>query len=485
MTTPIDSLLTELGFEYNAKDLEKFNKDVSSSISTVKKLGKAVIASTAALLGFTTVTTSVTDQQGKLSEEVGVSIDTIDAFQFALKKAGGEANGINQSLRQLSSRASEAARGVGSGLEAFGLLSISVTDANGQIKQSDQLLLEISKKFEGLSKSRQIELAEKLGLTDSVRLLQLGEDGIKNLVSEARALGVATKEDAAISAEFQDSLTEFLQIIKDISRAITRELAPIFISMKDQFSAWWRENRNLIMQNLPAYFEKATNWLKLLAIAAGIFLGVNLFGAIASGISLVGSLTTSLKTLGGILVSVPGAILLAITSLAALAEDANVFFEGGSSVFGDLIEKFPEWATELKIIANIFNIIYDMTAKILEGWGKIFDLFSMGDLDTHLKAIELIGEDLLGYGKGVLKNVNETVSGISIGDILDFGPNMLQKGFDFAGSLVSGGNSTTTSTNVEKLEINVNGSGDPVSVAKSVKKEFQQASQDLNSVVYQ
>lgn len=485
MASPIDSLLTELGFEYNPKDLEKFNKGVNDSIETVKSLTKKVVASTAALFGFTVATTSATDKQGKLSNEIGVSVGMIDALEFATKKAGGEASGLGNSLRQLSSRASEAARGIGSGIEAFGMLGISTTTSNGHIKTADSLLLEVSKKFEGLSKSRQIELAEKLGLSDSILLLQEGEDGIRRLVNEAKSLGVTTKQDTAISAEFQDSLTEVWQVIKDISRSVTRQLAPVFNEMNDQFTAWWKQNRDLVLQNIPAFFEKAAKWLKVLSIAVGVFLGLKLFAILASGVTVVKSLTASLAVLGSTLLAAPVAILAAVTALAGLAQDADVFFKGGNSVFGDLIKKFPEWATEIKAVAHIFNIIYDITAKIFEGWSKIFGLFDT-DLDAHLKTLKLISSDLSDAGKGLLDSAVSTLSGITAKDIFDFGPNLLQSGFDYAGSLLGGTSNTSNSkTNIEKLEIHVDGSGDPIAVGKAVRSEFQQASQDVNSAVYQ
>ena len=114
-------------------------------------------------------------------------------------------------------RASEAQRGIGEGVEAFGLLGISVTNANGELKSSDQLLIEVAGAMEGLSAARQIELAEKLGLSGSIRLLQQGRDEVVRLTEDARALGVTTQKDAAIAAEFQDGLTRLWRVVKQIA----------------------------------------------------------------------------------------------------------------------------------------------------------------------------------------------------------------------------------------------------------------------------
>lgn len=460
----IDSLLTELGFEYDPKDLEDFNKGVESSVNVARKMLTVISSVSAALFGFSVATTKAVDEQGKLSNETGVSVETISALEFAIQRAGGEASGLSNSLRQLSIRASEAARGVGSGVEAFGLLGITVTDVNGDLKSTDQLLLEVSDRLEGLDNARQIELADKLGMTDAIRLIQLGDDGIEDLIARARELGVTTRQDAAISEEFQDSLVDFWTIVKDISRAISRELTPAFREGIDMFSDWWRLNRTLILQNLPGFVDKVVEAISLLTKIAGAFLALKLFKVIGQGVILFNKLKLGVGGFAAILGGIPALIGAAVAGVALLAEDAKVFLQGGDSAFGRLIDRFPAWKRELEIIAGIFATIASATEMIVDGWTKIFDvLFSDSNttFQEHLDILKTIGGDLL--------------TGAS-------------RFFGFEGSAAPGATNNSNvanTTRIDKLEVNVNDQGSPEAVGKAVLREFQQASQDVNSAVYQ
>ena len=170
----LEELLVKLGYDYDDKDLANFEKSIDRTKKSIAELTKFVLASAAAMTGLTVKSTQTSDELGKFADEVGTSVEEVDALQFSLTRAGGQAEGMSSSLRNLSIRASEAARGIGSGVEAFGLLDISATDARGNIKSTSTLFIEISKQLQGLSKAKQIELADKLGVRDSIRLLQQG-----------------------------------------------------------------------------------------------------------------------------------------------------------------------------------------------------------------------------------------------------------------------------------------------------------------------
>jgi len=207
----IDELLVGLGFEYDSKELDKFKSDVDKTVTSIKQFATVVISATAALTAFVAASANASDEQGKLADEIGVSVGEIDALEFALKRSGGTAQGMADALRQLSVRAAETARGVGEGVEAFSLLGISAEDTQGSISN---LLLEISDRFKDLSQTQQIELADKLGIRGALRLLQQTPEGIQKLIQEAKELGVTTRKDAAVSAEFNDSLTTFGKLLK-------------------------------------------------------------------------------------------------------------------------------------------------------------------------------------------------------------------------------------------------------------------------------
>ncbi len=409
----IDELLVSLGFDYDPEDLEQFQEDLEGTTELVKKLATAFVAGTAALIGFAATTSAASDEQGKLAEEIGVSVEMLDALQFANRRSGGSAEGLSSSLQQLAVRIGETARGVGSGIEAFGILGVEVTNTNGELKDTSQVLLEVSDKFQTLSKSQQIELAEKLGLRDSIRLLQQGSGGISDLIKEANALGVTTKEDAAISAEFQDSLTDIWQIVKQLSRTLSQVLLPIMENISNVFTEWWKANRQVIEQNIPKFVEQATKALKLLAVAAGAFVSVKIVSTLISMVSLMKGVTLGALAMNAAIAAIPLLISSLVVGLALLAEDAKKFFEGGESFIGDMIEKFPEWANEIKTVAAVLATVADIVTSIFEGWKLIFELFKT-DISGDLKLVfEQLNKDFDNMLNGITSSIRGVFSDLT------------------------------------------------------------------------
>lgn len=456
----LDELLVALGFDYDPKEMKQFKDDIAKTNKLIGTMVRAAAAGAAAITGMTIASTRASDEQGKLGDEIGETVENISALQFAQQRAGGSADAMASSLRDLAIRASEAARGAGSGVEAFGILGISVTDLQGKLRPVSELMLEVSQRFQGLSRAKQIELADKLGLRGSIRLLQQGPKAIRELTEEARALGETTEQDAAISEEFQDSLVDFWTIVKQVSRVLSREFAPILNSLLDSFTEWWKVNRQLIESKIPEWIDKLTMAFKLLTLATGAFLALKLGTHLITLISLLRGLTLATLAANATAIALPVLIAGAITAIAALAEDAKTFFEGGDSFLGDMIEKFPQWADEIRVVSAIFATLADLTSMIFEGWDKIFSLFSSTTFDD-------------------IKEVFKNIPGF-LGDVT--GIYTIEDRFadDFNNQ-----QAVSNSQRIDRVDITVPGSGDPEATAREVFNIFQQTSQDLTSAVDQ
>lgn len=594
--TTIEKFVVALGFDFDPDGLEEFQQGVSNVGGIVKTLTKTLAGATAALFGMTTATTAAVDEQGKMAEQIGISVEDLDAYGTAATLAGGSAESMSNSLYQLSIRASEASRGMGSGVEAFGILGISATDANGNLKDTIQLTMEVSKAMQGMDKARQIELADKLGLSGAIRLLQQGPNEIQNLVDGVKDLGVTTDEDAKIAAEFQDSLTNIWKVIKQGSKLITAEFAPIMTDLSDQFLEFWKTNKDIIKQRLPDFIEKISKAMKFLVIITGAFIGAQLVG-------LMGSLVKSFNGFGAMvgmvnkkLLLIPSLIALVIAGILIAAEDAKTFFEGGDSYFGDWLKKFPEFRNQILIVASAFATVWDIVKMIGSGLGQIIMVISNLSFENIQTTIAMIPQwfgfiisDLMakfdefinylaerfpvigGTLKTVIDGVKSTLETISaiissivngiktiikslmgltfeefkgfIFSIPDLLSNSITKGFKMAFSRVpklfgsvfksigsgitslfkgggdqpemekvdsflneknspgapsfeamtGGGGDTnnqsntnqSASTTIGSINISIDGSQEPAMIADELKKQLQQASQDVNSRVFQ
>lgn len=444
MTTRfLDQLLVGLGYDYDDKEVKQFKEDMMSVTKVVAALTTAAVATAGALTKITLESTETTDELTKLGKEVGLSAGLIEALEFGLSKAGGEASALGSSLQGLSKASSEAVRGLGSGLEAFGLLGISVQNANGVLKNNLQLMLEVSGALQGLEKQRQIELAEKLGLSGSIRLLQLGPQAIRDYIEEAEQLGLTTSEDSAIAEEFRDSLVDVNQILKSVSRTISREVAPFLSDLVQNVKEWWIANRQLVIQNIPKWIDALTLTLKALSTVLAGLIALQFWKLFASW---------------------PLLIALVVAAFGLLVQDAQGFFKGHDSFLGDLLKKYPEWEKSIMAIAKVFNFIADTIEMIVFGWKEIFKL-----------ANQFTAENI----KEVAGNIPGFLG--SLVGLDDFIKARQERVFDPA----TGSFRDATQMRIEKLEVNVNGAGSPEAVGQAVVNQFQQTAQDLVTAVEQ
>lgn len=462
----IDSLLVELGYEYSDDDLKQFKSDVSDLNDNIKSLIGLAAKGAAAITALVTATSTAVDEQGKFSKELGINVEWLSSLEFASQKAGDSVDSVRGSLRSFSSTLSQAARGIGGGLEAFGLLGVEVTDIYGNIRDIENVVLDVNKAIQNIPKSQQIELLGQLGLGGSTRLLQLAPNLLREYIAEAESLGLTTAEDTAIAAEFKDTMVSVWAVIKDISRAITKNLSPELKKTSDFFVEWWKVNREMIKLKLPVWINNISIAIRALSVAVAGFLALKLLGLLGSAITLVKSLTLAVVGLNASAFLTPAFLATAIAAIALLIEDAKVFFEGGQSVIGDLIQKFPEWEERILLVAKALVEVKDSLVAILDLTNDIIDKWNSTS-DSRDKAIS----------KGLISSLGGVAQ---VASFLNLGNKYTP---DLGNS--NGGNPTIQRVEVGGITIEVNSDGSPSEVAEAVYDRMAQAILELNSGIDQ
>jgi hypothetical protein len=183
-----------------------------------------------------------TDALNDASKATGVSVESLSEYRFAAEQSGTSLDDLAQALRRLSIASVEASRGAEAPTETFDRLGISVTDANGKLKSSEQLLLEVAERF-----SRMEDGAEKAALgvalfgksgTDLIPFLNQGAIGITELREQAQRLGLTLSRDAAEAAdEFNDALNRLKSSVGGLGTAIATELAGPLSGLTDALTA--------------------------------------------------------------------------------------------------------------------------------------------------------------------------------------------------------------------------------------------------------
>lgn len=172
------------------------------------------------------------DELGKASQKFGVPVEQLSALKFAADLADVSFESLGKGLAKLSKAILDGAVNPGGeAAKAFKSLGISVRDANGQIKPTDEIFGAIAEKFsqmeDGAGKTATaIKLFGRSG-ADLIPLLNEGQKGIKALTDEAKKLGIViSQETAAKAQEFNDTLKRIHTISDALYLKIAESLLP-------------------------------------------------------------------------------------------------------------------------------------------------------------------------------------------------------------------------------------------------------------------
>ena len=192
--------------------LGRLDGGLASAARSAALFSAAAATAAASVLVFTKRAADVVDELGKLSQKVGVSVESLSAFKYAAQLSDVTLEQLSTGLRQLAKNMADTQANTGEARVAFQAMGLQVTDATGKLKGTEEMLLEIADEF-----SRMKDDAGKTALAmrifgragaDLIPFLNAGRAGIEDLRKEAERLGVVFSTQMAKDAEiFNDNLT--------------------------------------------------------------------------------------------------------------------------------------------------------------------------------------------------------------------------------------------------------------------------------------
>ena len=155
------------------------------------------------------------DQLDKLSQAAGVSVEALSRLAFAARLSGADINVLSRGLLKLSQDATK-----NQGL--LGALGIEITDAAGNARTADALLLDLADTFAALPDgAEKTALAMKLLGEESgprlTALLNLGRQGLIDLGIEAERSGAVM---STVSASTRKGTTGISNAANEIQETI-------------------------------------------------------------------------------------------------------------------------------------------------------------------------------------------------------------------------------------------------------------------------
>lgn len=226
------------------------------------------------------------DEMSKLASKIGVPIEELSRLKYAADLSGVSIEGVGTSFKKLSTNMAEAAKGNKGAAELFSELGVSATNADGTLRSSSDVLLDVADKFakmeDGAAKTAlAVKLFGKSGL-DMIPLLNGGAAGLKAMTDEAQALGLTISADTGKAAEqFNDNISRLQATISGIVTQIAASLAPTLASITDFLVELSAAFRNLSPQTQTFISVGGALAVALAALAVPV-------GLVAAGIAAIG-----------------------------------------------------------------------------------------------------------------------------------------------------------------------------------------------------
>ena len=230
--------------------LDKTKKGFGSATKGLKAVAGAVLNAKTAIVGLVGAagfgllisrSLQATDTLTKTANKIGTTTEALGALRYAADLTGVSTQTMDMALQRFTRRTAEAAQGMGEAKGAIKELGINAQELNRM--PLDERMIVLADAFQNVqSESDRLRLAFKLFDSEGAALvntLSQGSDGLKEMLGEARALGLTMSTSAAKGVEDTvDSLTKLSGLFKGVTDQTVSAFAPAIEEMVVRFTAF-------------------------------------------------------------------------------------------------------------------------------------------------------------------------------------------------------------------------------------------------------
>lgn len=249
-TKEIDQLGNEE--EEGKKKTIDFGSAFKSFGGVLKNVGVAVAGAVTALGTVATVAgkqiwdmandvSKAGDEIDKSSQKLGISAENYQTLSYAMERSGASIDDVSKGVKTITKELADAENGVKGAGKQFEALGVSLKNADGSMKSTEDVLLESIDALASMENETQRNaLAQQIfgkSASELAPLLNSGADGISDLMQEAKDYGMVMSDEAVTaSANFQDSLTRMQGTINGVKSNLIGEFLPSIGMIVDGFS---------------------------------------------------------------------------------------------------------------------------------------------------------------------------------------------------------------------------------------------------------
>lgn len=180
-----------------------------------------------------------------LSTNTGIAAETLQEYQYMAELTDTSLETITGSMAKLIRNMQNAKNGTGNAAAAFAAMGVSVTDANGELRDNEEVFTEVIDKLGKMSNETQrdayaMDIFGK-SAQDLNSLIAVGKDGIAAFAKEAHDMGYVLDEETLASlGAVDDALQRLDNFMTMIKNTIGAALAPAVTELADELQAWAR-----------------------------------------------------------------------------------------------------------------------------------------------------------------------------------------------------------------------------------------------------
>lgn len=350
MTTLIDTLLVSLkldggDFKRDAGDATKANKDLADSTkkatSESDKFAKSINNGVKALAGlFSAIlvstgmqkliddTAKANDQLNFLSKNLGMNAANVKRWQGAAEMSGGSADGMAASLSGLNKSLWDmVTMGDTSVLPYFNALNVGVIKSNGELRNLDDILLDVSDSLSKMSRPQAYNFAKNMGFDDgTINMLLQGRREVEEYLALQKDIVVSSEQELEISRQLNKQNALVNRQWEGLKTLLANYLMPYALKFSETISGFLN------------YLNRNRDTAVFVFKAIGTVIGLTLIPlALKAGVAFMGMFA---PLFGGV-----GLIFLLAGAIAALYDDYDKWKKGEKSLFD-----WKEWDASITFV---------------------------------------------------------------------------------------------------------------------------------------
>jgi hypothetical protein len=349
------------------------------------------------------------DKLAKMSRSIGVPVEQFTALKYAAEQSGASVEELARLFRNVARNMQAAALSGGTAFsKALESIGVAWRDAEGNFRRADELLLDVADKFktmqDGAGKTAlAMKIFGEMMGPRFVSMLNSGSDGIRQMMEEARKLGITLDQQTADAAErFSTAMTKMNEGSRGMWVILTKRLAPALATLAERFAATAGQSK-VVQLAIEALVIAFKSLVTAGTIVHGVFREIiNVLSAAGSAIMAVarGELSQALEAAKSAWSDMGSAIAEDIQFIRDLWTDATKEIQSAAVTFEETVappivrstKEIEKAAREMEAEARrVFEATRTPAEQLRMELDKLNRLLEAGaiDWDTYQRAIKM------------------------------------------------------------------------------------------------